>query len=383
MKRPRNWNEFCPNPNCSDCGKKCQGNISSIATYETKSGTRRIFKCSTCGKGFSETRGTIFFDLRTEEDKVLLVIKLRLKRMTIADIAEVLEVTEETVLRWLERAYSKSKEINEYLLRNLKVTQVQLDELWTFVRRKISKDAKQGEVESPPESCDGRQWWWVGFDPESRLLLSVVVGPRCYQVALQLIQAISIIVCGIPVFFSDGLPFYKQALLAVYRRIINFPRTGHPGRPRGSEVVPHPQLAYGQVIKSHSKKNGLRIISRIIWGADKIKQLGLKISTSLIERLNLTLRQSLAPLARKSLAFAKKKANLQGLAYLFQAYYNLVRSHSSLSRLLRSEEQKQYGCISCKWKPVTPGMEAEITDHVWSFKELFVFKIPPNFCGTL
>jgi hypothetical protein len=53
-----------------------RGNISAIATYATQSGTRRIFKCSRCGETFSETCDTVFFDLRTEEEKVMMALKM-------------------------------------------------------------------------------------------------------------------------------------------------------------------------------------------------------------------------------------------------------------------------------------------------------------------
>ena len=55
-----------------------RGNVRSIATYLTQSGKRRIFDCTPCGEQFSETRQTVFFDLRTPEEKVILVLKLRL-----------------------------------------------------------------------------------------------------------------------------------------------------------------------------------------------------------------------------------------------------------------------------------------------------------------
>ena len=136
-----------------------RGNISSIATYLTKSGKRRIFSCSVCGESFSETRGTVFFDLRTEEEKVMMALKMLLVRCELTAISFVLGVTEETVLEWLERAAAKAEEINQHLLRQVRVTQVQLDEMWSFIRRKSSA-AAEDKVESPAEAEDGRQWVW-------------------------------------------------------------------------------------------------------------------------------------------------------------------------------------------------------------------------------
>jgi len=102
-------------------------------------------------------------------------------------ISFALGVTEETILEWLRRAAEKAAEINQHLLREVKVTQVQLDELWAFILRKHAQEAAE-DGESTDESTDGRQWVWVSFAPEFRLLLATYVGPRTFQSALQLIQ---------------------------------------------------------------------------------------------------------------------------------------------------------------------------------------------------
>ena len=135
-----------------------RGNVSAMASYLTKSGRRRIFKCSSCAESFSETRETVFFDLRTEEEKVIMALKMVLVRCELTAISFVLGVTEETVLCWLDRAATKAEEINQHLLREVRVTQVQLDEMWNFIRRKSAAD--EGEVESPAAAEDGRQWVW-------------------------------------------------------------------------------------------------------------------------------------------------------------------------------------------------------------------------------
>lgn len=160
-----------------------RGNISSRATYLTQSGKRRIFSCSVCGESFSERRDTVFFDLRTEEEKVIMALKMLLVRCELTAISFVLGVTEETVLAWRARAATKAEQINEHLLREVTVTQVQLDELWSFIRRKASAEAQQ-EVESPATAADGRQWVWLSFAPEYRLILAAVVGPRVCETAL-------------------------------------------------------------------------------------------------------------------------------------------------------------------------------------------------------
>jgi transposase-like protein len=138
MRKAQNWDQPCPNKKCSDYGKKNQGNISSISSYISKSGgKRRIFKCKTCSQQFSETRDTVFFNLRTEEEKVMMALKMLLVHVSLSGIAFVLGVKEETVLEWLKRAYRKAEEINECLLKELMVSEVQLDEMWSFVKKKL------------------------------------------------------------------------------------------------------------------------------------------------------------------------------------------------------------------------------------------------------
>ena len=128
MRKPKDWGQPCPHPDCSHHGLMNRGNVKSIATYLTQSGKRRIFHCSVCNKSFSETHDTVFYDLRTSEEKVMMALKMLLVRVDLAGICFVLGVTEETILDWLARAASKAAQINEHLLSELRVTQVQLDE---------------------------------------------------------------------------------------------------------------------------------------------------------------------------------------------------------------------------------------------------------------
>src|SRR5205807_6108708 len=136
-----------------------------------------FFLSKRCHKRFSETRDTVFFDLRSSEEKVMMALKMLLVRVDLAGIAFVLDVNPESVLLWLQRAAHKAEQINAHLLRELPVTEVQLDEMWNFIR---SKHSTQGpdEKESTQDSSDGRQWIWISYAPEFRLMLAAFVGPR-------------------------------------------------------------------------------------------------------------------------------------------------------------------------------------------------------------
>ena len=371
MRKAQNWNQPCPNKRCKYHGQVNVGNVRSVSTYMTASGKRRIFECKECEEKFSETRDTVFFDLRTPEDKVMMALKMILVCVDLAGISFVLGVKEETILRWLDRAYQKAEEINRILLRDLPVTEVQLDEMWSFVKRKVSESADSG-MESPEDVTDGRQWIWISYAPQFRLILAAAVGPRTYETALKLIEMTARIVLGVPCFFSDGFSCYLRALVEHYHQIRTFPKSGKRGRPKSPIKEPHPDLVYGQVVKEKEKGRLVRISYRIKCGAQRLATEGLKISTTLLERLNLTIRQSLAPLKRKALGFSKKRENLRKQVVFFQVFYNFARPHMSL----REEISRTDTRFELKWKPKTPGMAAGVTGHVWSFRELLTAKLP-------
>jgi hypothetical protein len=123
----------------------------------------------------------------------------------------------------------------------------------------------------------------------------------------------------------------------------------------------------------NQENKGSRIVKityRVKCGAKRLKQLGLKISTTLLERLNLTIRHALSPLVRKTLGFSKKRENLRKQTTFFQAFYNFARPHMSL----RGKIIEMFDLFVQKWSPKTPGMAAGITNHVWTFRELLTAK---------
>ncbi len=376
MRKPKHWGQPCPNPDCTHYRLMDRGNVSAISTYLTQSGKRRIFRCNACEKPCSDTRDTVFFDLRTPEEKVMMALKMLLVKVALSDIGFVLGVTEETVLEGLRRAAQKAHEVNVPLLRDLPVTQVQLDEMWNFIRRKQAPQAGP-DGESTELSEDGRQWVWISFAPEFRLILAAFVGPRTFASALQLIQMTAAVVLGVPCFFSDGFSCYLAALIEVYHTLQIFPRTGKPGRPKHPVKDPHPELVYGQVIKRTQKGRLQELVYRVRCGAKRLEELGLSISTSLLERLNLTRRHALAPLVRKSGSCCKDRTQMRRRVVLFQAFYNCARPHMSLRVPLPDQEPHASGLIQPRWRHRTPGMAAGLTDHVWTFRELLTAKFEP------
>jgi transposase-like protein len=376
MRTPKAWGQPCPNPDCSHSQLVNRGNIRAISTYLTQSGKRRIFQCRLCQTTFSETRETVFFDLRTPEAQVMMALKMLLVNVALTDIGFVLGVTEETVLEWLRRAAQKAHDINTHLLRELPVTQVQLDEMWSFIRRTHTSQAAP-DGESTDLSADGRQWVWISVAPECRLILAAWVGPRTFASAVQLIQMTAAVVGGVPGFFSDGFSCDLAALIEVYHTLKTFPRTGKPGRPKQPVQEPPPDVVDGQVVKQQRKGRLQALVYRVRCGAGRLEQRGFSISTSVLERLNLTLRHALAPLVRKSWSFWKDRTQMRRRVVFFQAFYNFARPHMSWRLPLPGQDQQVSGLIQPKWLPRTPGRAAGLTDHVWTFRELLTAKFEP------
>ena len=203
--------------------------MSALATYLTHSGKRRILRCHTCATHFAETRETVLCDLRMSEEKVMMALKMLLVRVGLAGICFVLGVTEETVLTWLRRAAHPAEEIHRHLLRDLPVTQVQLDEMWNFIERKHARET-DAAGESLPDGEDGRQWVWSSFAPALRLMIAAVVGPRTLDTAKEIVAATKVRVAGIPACFSDGFTCYLAALIAAWH-VVRHVRTLARGVP--------------------------------------------------------------------------------------------------------------------------------------------------------
>ena len=156
-----------------------------------------------------------------------------------------------------------------------------------------------------------------------------------------------------------------------------FARTGKRGRPRQPRCEPHPDLVYGQLVKEQQQGKLLTLSTRVVLGAERLAHLGCTISTALVERVHLTLRQALAPLARKTSSSVKTVSCLRQPVIFFQAFDNAARPHMSLRQPLPMHERTRHGAICPRWRKRTPAMAAGVTDHVWTFRELLTAKFEP------
>jgi len=176
---------------------------------------------------------------------------------------------------------------------------------------------------------DDGTWIWVSMATECRLVLSHSIGERNRMMAREIVAKTAKKLASIPLFVTDGLRFYTRALLEQYGQWIKYPQTGKRGRPRKDRLVPDEKLRYAQVIKIRQEGRLKEVTRKAIFGKDIEKKL---ISTSLIERLNLSLRQENNRISRKTIGFSKKIEGLRKQMNLYFANYNFCRRHGSLKQ---------------------------------------------------
>ena len=216
--------------------------------------------------------------------------------------------------------------------------------MWNVIERQHACEADPAG-ERLPDGEDERQWVWISFAPELRVMIAAVVGPRTRDTAKAVVAITKACVAGIPAFFSDGFTCSLAALIAAFHVVTTFARTGKRGRPRKPRWEPHPDLVYGQLVKQKQQGKWLTLSTRVVLGAERLTSLGDTISTALVERVNLPLRQALAPLARKPSSVCQDRERMRQRVLFFHAFYNVARPHRSLRQPLPRHERTRHGAI--------------------------------------
>jgi len=373
----------CPNEECFAYGRYGDDpahDIVGCGTYTVGHGeVRQMYQCKVCGQPFSETAGTPFFGLKTPIQTVCLALQELAEGLGIRAVARIHGVEPDTVLAWLKKAGQHCDMLSAYMMRELHVTQVQLDELWTFVHKKERGLTEWEKVHSER----GDTWIWVACDAMHKLVIAVLVGERTEAEAvgfLARLRARLSATCQ-PLLTSDALPHYAKAILQVFGVWVQPPRRGNRGRfPKPRPVAPA-GLKYATVHKKRKKGRVVSVTTKIVYGHPEeisalLESVGQKINTSFVERINLTLRHLLSRLHRKTLCFSKKRGYLVYHLHLALAYYHFTRYHASL-RVKLPEPLPTRGSGSPKqWQQRTPAMAAGLTDHQWSLRELLMYPMP-------
>jgi IS1 family transposase len=269
--------------------------------------------------------------MRISLEKALQALNLLVEGCGIRVTSRITGLHQETVLALLEKAGDRARRVLDSKIRNISADQVQADEIWGFVH------SKQKNVR--PEQTKmgfGDQYTFVAIDPQSKLVLSHVIGRRNSINSDRLMMDLSDRVSGRFQITTDGFRPYLDSVPWTF-----------------GDKVDYAQLVkifeYNEVNRErYSPSKCVGAVPSVIQGnPDRTK-----ICTSHVERNNLTMRTFLRRLTRLSLGFSKKLDNLKHAVALHFAYYNFCRVHRSLK--------------------VTPAMKAGITDHVWTLSELIL-----------
>ena len=341
---------FCHNSACPARGQVGKGNIGVHSRKEQR------YKCHVCGKTFSETKGTVFYRLRTARDVVVLVVTLLAHGCPVQAIVAAFGLDERTVLSWQTQSGQHCQRVHEHLVEQPRdLGQVQADE----IRAKI-----QG----------GILWIAMALQVQTRLWLGGVLSTaRDLHLIVTLMQKVRhSALCRPLLFCVDGCVAYLRAIRRVFREPI---RTGKRGGPR---LRPWDGIHIAQVVKQYANKHVLAIRRRIVQGTQaqidallQHSQGGGLINTAYIERLNATFRSRITALIRRGRALARQTQTLHNAMYLVGTIYNFCTYHKSLRLPLYLPNERR------RWLRRTPAIAAGITDHLWTVAELLSFRVPP------
>jgi hypothetical protein len=225
---------------------------------------------------------------------------------------------------------------------------------------------------SYPETAESGQFWRSTYlDQDTRLRAARGIDKNETLASIKVFETLKSRghPDGPPPTISDGWGGIDDAMIEVYGSV---PEYGGRGRPP-TRKKPGTDWLYLQMVKQRDERGhflGTKL--RVIYGpkTEVIELMG--ESTAYIERSNLTSRTFNVRQARKTLAYSKEVFFHEAAALLEDCYYNLVHPHKSL-RLPLADALPQ------KWLPRTPAMASNLTDHIWSVKELFsLVPIPIN-----
>ena len=308
---------------CESCSVMCQ----RFGTH--RNGLRR-FRCPKCKRTFTEPHTRMLDTMYIPQEKAVLATRLLLEGNSIRSTERCTGIDRTTIATMLVRAGERCEKLLADKIVNLKVRDVEADEIWGYVGM---KERAKANLYNAADTL-GDAYTYVAMERNSKLILAWHLGKRNRQDTLQFIVRLRRATEGKFQLTTDGWPSYPDAVERVF----------------GSDIH------YAQLIKVYaaSRDGEQRYSPAEVVDVEVVPRAGMpdyeRICTSHIERQNLTMRMQIRRLTRLTNAFSKKLENLRAAIALHFAYYNFCRVHSSLR--------------------VTPAMEAGLTDHVWSLSEL-------------
>jgi transposase-like protein/IS1 family transposase len=314
-----------PTMTCEDCNIECQ------RFGKHRNGLRR-FRCSKCKRTFTESHTRTLDSMYIPWDKALLAVQLLLEGNSIRSTERISGLDKNTIMRVLVLvlAGAKCEKVSEKMIRNVPVKEVQADEIWSFIGKKEKK------LQTGDDPTLGDAYCFVGIERTSKLVLAWHLGRRTTRDTEAFTEKINEATAGEFQITTDGFKAYIDAVHMCLGTRVDFAQLikVYTTSPEGEHRYSPSEVVSTEVVP-------------VIGRPDPDK-----ICTSHVERQNLTMRMQIRRFTRLTNAFSKKWENHYAALALYFAYYNFVRIHSTLR--------------------VTPAMEAGLTNHVWTLKELLV-----------
>ena len=350
----------CQNSRCPDFGRRDAGNL-TITGRLGKSRQYRLLYCRSCRARFSERKGTPLYRAHLPEDKVASILEHIREGCGVLKTARLVKVHPDTVSRYGRTAGQHSRTAHDELVAHTPETrELQMDEMWSFVAKK----EKNCDEDAPEDRFRGDCWDHVAFDPEHRLVVSVVPGERTAESVRELVDDVKGRLGGRTpeLITTDGYSAYEGAILEAFGTAVVPPRTGKPGRPRKAYKVAPAGLRYATVHKTRKKGRVVDVATRVIFGTAASVQAALArsavsrtVNTAFVERHNGTARNRDARKVRRTYCFSKDWWIHRAVTFFTTYSSNFCWP----VRTLKTEAGEAR----------TPAMMAKLTDHVWTLME--------------
>jgi IS1 family transposase len=245
-------------------------------------------------------------------------------------------VAKNTVAKLLRELGPACAEYHDRNVRGVRVRRLQCDEIWSFVGAK----AKNVSADKKQEGW-GDTWTWTAIDADSKLCVSYFVGGRDAGCAYEFMQDCADRIKGRVQVTTDGHRAYLEAVEGAFGMDCDYAQLQKIyGAPSDAEQ------------RRYSPAKCIGADMKVVSGNPDPKH----VSTSYVERQNLTMRMSMRRFTRLTNGFSKKIENHIAAVALYFMYYNFCRVHQTLR--------------------VTPAMEAGLIDHVWTIDELVELLTP-------
>jgi len=266
-------------------------------------------------------------------EKRTQIINLLVEGNSMRATSRIADCSINTVTKLLEDVGAACSEYQDKAMRNLTCKRIQCDEIWAFCY------CKQKNVAPENEGIlgHGDVWTWTAIDPVTKLVPSFAVGKRTAEYAEAFIGDLASRLAGRIQLTTDGLKVYVNAVEEAFGRDIDFAQLV---KIYGSEgIITTDARRYSPSEFSGSEKH-------VKMGNPDMKQ----VSTSHVERQNLTMRMSMRRFTRLTNGFSKKVENLEHMVALHFMHYNFVRIHKSLH--------------------TTPAMAAGVSKKLWEISDI-------------